>query len=224
MPFQLARDVSFCQYDGHFIFLDTRKDQYFRLSNDMERVFARYIETGDENGAIPLVDKGVLTHIPTDCHCPTTTRMAPPLRSAMEQTSAADRPPVATHLDVFASVCWTHWQLATRNLSDVLGGLSAYRSRKASPAFNALTQEEVEHFVHAACKFNLARVYVPIVPRCLPDAISMVRFLAKHGLHANVVFGVTGSPFAAHAWVQVSDLVLSDSVGNATAHTPIRVV
>lgn len=52
----------------------------------------------------------------------------------------------------------------------------------------------------------------------------MIIFLARRRLHASIVFGVTGDPFGAHCWVQTSDLVLSDTLGNATGHTPIRVV
>lgn len=224
MPYQLGPDVSCCRYDGHFIFLDTHRDQYFRLSNAVECAFATYIETSDEAAIIPLVDKGVLTYVPDPEPRPTITEAEPPIRSAMEEFSNGESPSITTHLDVLAIVSWTHWQLATRNLSDVLSGLSAYRNRKAPSARSTPMQLDVQSFVRAACAFNRARVYVPIVPRCLPDAISMVRFLAKRGFHANVVFGVAGNPFAAHAWVQVADLILSDSVGNVAAHTPIRVV
>lgn len=224
MPFQFGPDVSCCEYDGHFIFLDTRKDQYFRLSTTLERALARYIETGDETGVLPLVDKGLLECDPTNSHPPRPPRVAAPVRSAMEQTFSTERPSAATHLEVLGIVCRTHWQLATRNLSDVLGGLSTYRNRKAPPPPSSAARADVERFFQMAREFNLARVYVPIVPRCLPDAIAMARFLARRGLHADVVFGVAGNPFAAHAWVQAGDLVLSDSVGNVAAHTPIRVV
>ena len=43
-------------------------------------------------------------------------------------------------------------------------------------------------------------------------------------MHANLVFGVTGDPFSAHCWVQVDELVLNDTLGNANAYTPIRTV
>lgn len=68
------------------------------------------------------------------------------------------------------------------------------------------------------------RPLVPIEPICLLDAIAIVRFLAERGLYAHVVFGVTGTPFAAHSWAQAGELALNDTIGRITAHTPIRVV
>jgi hypothetical protein len=58
----------------------------------------------------------------------------------------------------------------------------------------------------------------------LLDSLAMVMFLAKRGLHASIVIGVTSAPFSAHCWVQTGDLVLNDTVGNARAFTPIRVI
>ena len=59
---------------------------------------------------------------------------------------------------------------------------------------------------------------------CLLDSIALVRFLARRGLYAQLVFGVTDDPFSAHCWVQAGDLVLNDTVGDVSAHTPIRVI
>jgi hypothetical protein len=52
----------------------------------------------------------------------------------------------------------------------------------------------------------------------------MVKFLAKRRLYSNLVMGVACDPFSAHAWVQYGALVLNDSVGNAQAYVPIRVI
>ena len=36
--------------------------------------------------------------------------------------------------------------------------------------------------------------------------------------------GVTSEPFAAHCWVQAGDIVLNETLSDANAHTPIRMV
>ncbi|MNN96111.1 hypothetical protein D3C81_2150420 [compost metagenome] len=52
----------------------------------------------------------------------------------------------------------------------------------------------------------------------------MAKFLARRGLHADVVFGVIGDPFSAHCWLQAGTLVLNDSIGNIDTYTPIRAI
>lgn len=223
MSYRLHDDVSCCRFDGHFIFLDTRADRYFRLSSAMERAFALYVDSNDDAGIGALIERNILTPVLTTARHSFAVQVAKPTRSAME-TSHAGSTSLATLLDVSAIACSVQWQLATHKLNQVLAKLSTYRKHRTSPPPVAMPDAHVQRLLCAARSFNRARVYVPIKPRCLPDAVAMVKFLAKRGLHANVIFGITSDPFAAHAWVQVADLVLSDSVGNVTAHTPIRVV
>ncbi|WP_434213483.1 lasso peptide biosynthesis B2 protein [[Pseudomonas] boreopolis] len=56
------------------------------------------------------------------------------------------------------------------------------------------------------------------------DSLSLLRFLSRRELPANIVFGVTLAPFAAHCWVQAGDIVLNETLSDANAHTPIRMI
>ncbi len=225
MPYRLHDDLSFCQVDEHLVFLDTRNDRYFRLSSRLERAFLAYIDGGEdvEIDAGALIERGILT-TSTTRSSKLAVHVALPVRSAMEQAYRADRISIITLLDVFVTVGLTRLQLARHGLRRILAALIAYRGNRAPPPTKLLTEREAQRLSHTASMFWRARVYVPIEPRCLLDSLAMVKFLAKRRLHANIIFGVSGDPFAAHAWVQVADLVLNDTVGNATAHTPIRVV
>jgi hypothetical protein len=49
----------------------------------------------------------------------------------------------------------------------------------------------------------------------------MLDFLDRRGARASIVFGVTGTPFKAHCWVQLGDQLLNDSLDNVTPFTPI---
>jgi hypothetical protein len=57
--------------------------------------------------------------------------------------------------------------------------------------------------------------------QCLFDSLVLTRFLYWHNIVPTLVFGVSTKPFAAHAWVQVSDVMLTDAVELALQTTPI---
>ena len=59
--------------------------------------------------------------------------------------------------------------------------------------------------------------------RCLPRALAIAHALRAFGGVADVVLGVTLHPFAAHAWVQEGDTVLSDAIDQVRLFTPILV-
>nr|WP_242069275.1 lasso peptide biosynthesis B2 protein [Paenibacillus dendritiformis] len=113
--------------------------------------------------------------------------------------------------------------MKTRSLKDILIDLDAYRRRKV-PSPMSQSPTLTEDIVRAAHGFRLARRYVPIEPLCLLDSLALLKFLAKRGLHADLIFGVTSDPFSAHCWLQSGGLVLNDTVGNANSHTPMRVI
>jgi hypothetical protein len=48
--YRLHDDLSFCQVDGHLVFLDVGRDRYFRLSERMERTLLAYLESGESPG------------------------------------------------------------------------------------------------------------------------------------------------------------------------------
>jgi hypothetical protein len=122
---------------------------------------------------------------------------------------------------VFWAVLSTRRQLRKGRLGGLIDALIASRRKTAvRPAPGAPKASVLE----ATHDFRRARLYVPVETSCLLDSLSLVMFLARRGLYANLVFAVTTDPFAAHCWAQVDDLVLNDSVGNAQSYTPIRIV
>jgi hypothetical protein len=207
MHYALPQHLSFCRVGKGLVFLDTCRDRYFRLSPQLERAFLSPLQ-----GASDLVMARAAPCLPAAS------------RSAIESASRQDGIPMSMLLNVFSSVGLMRQQLGTRRLEDILRALAEYRQRKTSRATNMTGGIEEVGLARIANQFLRARAYVPIQPRCLLDSLAMVRVLAQRGLRVNLVFGVTDDPFTAHAWVQAGDLVLSDTVGHATAHVPIRVV
>ncbi|WP_140725802.1 lasso peptide biosynthesis B2 protein [Pseudomonas sp. Hp2] len=220
----LHRDISYCQVEDRLIFLDIQNDRYFRLSARMESAFARYVEEGDDSatGIRDLVARQILVDGPGHDTPVPILSVGLPTRSAMEVDAPVGRTGSITVLYTIGIVCLTHLQLKTRRLKHVLDEVALYRERNAPSSPGASHREE--SLLAAAAAFRSVRPYVPLDTCCLPDSIAMVRFLAKRGFHAQLVFGVTGEPFSAHCWVQHDAIVLNDTVGHAAAHTPIRVI
>lgn len=226
MPYRLHDDVSFCRVDGRLIFLDIRNDQYFRLPARLERAFVAHMDGdgGSEEDVGSLLRRNILAATSdAEAQAPTPA-IEGPSRSAVEQTHSATKIKMAALLEVFAIVLSMQWQLRTRALKTTLDRLVAYRRARASRHFLSSTGEPERRVLDAASVFRRARLYVPVETCCLLDSLAMVKFLAKRELPANIIFGVCGEPFSAHCWVQVMDLVLNDTVGNARSHTPIRII
>lgn len=225
MAYCLREDLSFCQVDGHLVFLDIQSDRYFRLSEGLERVLLSYIESGGDQRVdiSTLVTRGILVAAQGRMDCPHPISIEVPTRSAVEYESPPDRISFATTFDVWTLVLRTRPQLKLRNLKDILDRLIAHRRQHTSESGIAATDFE-QRVVDAATRFTRARRSVPIETRCLLDSIAMTRYLADRQIYANIVFGVCADPFSAHCWVQSGSLVLNDTVGNVTGHIPIRVV
>ncbi|MGV8932166.1 MAG: lasso peptide biosynthesis B2 protein [Luteimonas sp.] len=223
-PLSLHDDLSYCNVDGHLIFLDIDSDRYFRLATDLEASFVTLLSGADAPADslrrliqwnILVQGSGGLCHLPSQC-------IEPPMGSAMEHARDAERLTGFSVPGVFSIVLSIQLQLKMRRLKSILAQLVSFRTLQTE---TLRRHSQTDHDVLATvAAFRRARLFIPIETCCLLDSISLVRFLAKRGVHAHLVFGVTGEPFAAHCWVQHGNVVLNDTVGHVAAHTPIRVI
>ncbi|MFT3791070.1 MAG: lasso peptide biosynthesis B2 protein [Rudaea sp.] len=217
-------DLSFCRVDDRLIFLDLQTDRYLRLSDRLERAFVASLanDQPDDNDIADLIRQRILTEDPLSGR--PSVRPVLATRSAIELGAPADALNIPILLDAFVTVCSTQLQLAIRNLKTIIDRLVIYRDSNSDPHAANSREMPLQRLLSTVGAFRKARSYVPIETCCLLDALSLVKFLARRKLSANIVFGVTLDPFSAHCWVQAADWVLSDTVGNVAAHTPIRVV
>lgn len=220
----LRDDISYCRVGERLVFLDVGNDQYFQLPHAMEKALTAYM-----NGygyTIPDMDALVKRRIlveQTSRAGVTRSSINPVARSAMETSLSSRNLRFSELMEVFAIVMMTRMKLKICTLKSVLDGLAADRNIQLAGT-RPLAELSERFLFGAAATFCHARLYVPIEMRCLLDSIAMARFLLRRGIHARIVFGIALDPFSAHCWVQVDDLVLNDTVGNVTSHTPIRLV
>ncbi|MEN4904635.1 lasso peptide biosynthesis B2 protein [Luteimonas sp. TWI1437] len=226
MRYGLREGLSFCRVDDGLIFLDLKADRYFRLGSRLEQAFLQH-QQGDCHCAADLealLQRNILVPALTDAVGALETSVTAPSHSLVEHAYVLPHQRQTALMEVLALVCSVQLQLKTRTLDRVLGAMATHRGRSAQKAPERHDQAPDPKMVRAIHQFRRARPYVPIETCCLLDSISLVVFLARHGLWASLVFGVTNRPFAAHCWVQNGDWMLNDTVGNALAHTPIRVI
>jgi hypothetical protein len=227
MRHQLREDLSCCDVDGHMIFLDVAQDRYFKLTGPLEKAMRRF--QAQEDVASSLLENLAAARILVEAPDMETRAAAAPIqlptRSAAEQPAIAGRRfNLAIACEVMAIVWSTGRRLRTRPLKTNLDEVRAYRDRKTG-AFGAVAPGALEDsLLQANWQFARARRYVPIEPICLLDSLSLLRFLSRRGLSAHIVFGVTPEPFSAHCWVQAGDMVLNETLSDAHAHTPIRMI
>jgi hypothetical protein len=226
MHYRLRENLSFCDVDRHLIFLDTAQDRYFKLTGALEKAMRRFLAHEDVAPALmgSLATARILVETSDPTAHATTVNIQLPTCSAMEQpaTTSDRRLSSAIVIEVMATVWSVRHQLKTRVLKTILETASTYRDRKTGAREIAAPAAPEGDLLRANEQFARARRYVPIEPICLLDSLSLLRFLSRRGLPANIVFGVTPEPFAAHCWVQAGEIVLNETLSDANAHTPIR--
>lgn len=228
MHYQLRRDLSCCDVDGHMIFLDIVQDRYFKLADPLEKAMRSFLTHEDVASTLlkDLATARILVEAPDQKSRAATASIQRPTRSAIELPTAVagHRFSPAVVIETMAIIWSTHRHLKTRTLKANLDEASTYRDRKTGSPGAVIPATIEENLLQANRQFAIARRHVPIEPICLLDSLALLRFLSRRGLPTNIVFGVTSEPFTAHCWVQAGDIVLNETLSDANAHTPIRMV
>jgi len=204
------RPVSFCLIDGRPVFMDIEGDSYFRLAQDEERGFLTALNTS-QLGCEPIVQGFAWRKVDKwrieagSCPCPP--------RSALPTKHRPDNSSVAEILSVARLLLIVRRALRTGSIADILGRLPARTSVPSAASMDVLA---------AATRFRNARRLVPMRGNCLSNSLTLIQWLAERGLGATLVFGVKLDPFAAHCWVQSSDVLLNDHPDRVERFTPLR--
>lgn len=93
----------------------------------------------------------------------------------------------------------------------------ARQSVKAGPAGLESERAICDAVLLATCFY-----WKPVL--CLQRAVSTVRLLRKHGMHARLVIGYRPSPFFSHAWVEVNGRVTYGSAAYQKRLQPLHVI
>lgn len=226
MTYTLRKGLHYCCVGGQIVFMDLRSDAYFLLKGAAEKAFRAYLADGHvpNDDLQRLLAHGLLAEsdVPSiEMHRPC---LPVPLRSASELAPPRTEAGLAIILEVAQLVYATRRRLRTRNIGEVLEEHLACCRVTERTCEAAQEARDVQGLTHVAGQYRAARRFVPVETSCLLDSLALRRFLARRGHEVSLVFGVNAEPFSAHAWLQLSDLALNETVSYARMHTPILVL
>lgn len=223
MPLTLRADVHACVANGRVALLDLRADRYFGLPGPTDAAFQHLID-GDMleptagDALQPLIRSGLLIEREASARTSRTPDLLPAAYSLAEFDGlrGALLPDIPA---LTARVCATA-RVRSRPLTEVVARVRRRKAKRGT------------HRVSIACPsirmridgFLQTRRFLKTHDRCLPWSIAMVDHLAGVDCFPELVLGVKMKPFAAHAWVQSGDCVLSDPLDAVLPYTPILVV
>jgi hypothetical protein len=234
--YYLSPQAHCCEFDDGAIILDMRAATYLGIDAEHARILRACIENWpnfkscdpDLNCAnnpafdvlvADLLARGILTTVPADARswefeCPTTAWANP-------TWGAAHRIPIA-HLLLFStSSLRVLLRRKGRDLAALFGWIrrrQAAIQRNENSSGRQIDSELLQSF------FRLRIWFYTAYRHCLVDSLILSVYLTRRMVPCTLVIGVSTRPFAAHAWVQIGDCVLNDTVEHVLTFTPILAV
>lgn len=212
---ELSPDVGFCRIGDEAVFLDLRRDRYFRLTGEVANLLWRLVSAPNEPVEYSWSERLVRTGLLRPCSRPGS--VSPTRATAIERSLVEQSDHGALSLSLVPALALAVVQVRRRLGRGELRQL-VVEHRSASRLDSPLTDQAAERW---AVKFLAARPLVPVRPSCLLDSLVLSRLLRRRGVAATLVFGVKLAPFAAHCWLERGGTILNDSIDNAAEFTPV---
>lgn len=211
MDYHLRDHMSFGAVGTHIVLLDLAADRYFRL-----RGAEAALLTGTGRHALDpatletLTAKGILHSGPGPAIEPVVAPAA--MASALETPGPDARVGLA---EVARERIGAACSLRRRGLRATIVHWRALKSKVARRAVGG------DEAVAIARGYASARMLLPAARLCVPDSLALLRCLWTRGAGGDLFFGVRLDPFAAHAWVQHGETILSDSLGTVSEYRAV---
>lgn len=211
MNYHLYDHLSFGAVGTNIVVLDLAADRYFQLRGAEAALLTGAAGHGPHQSAFEtLAEKGLLGRGPGLAIEPVVAPAA--MTSAVETTGRAVKLGLA---EVIRERVGAAWSLRRRGLHATIVG---WRKEKARISVHAADDEEAGAIARG---YASARMLLPAERLCVPDSLALTRCLWKRGVGADLFFGVRLDPFAAHAWVQQGETILSDSLGTVSEYRAV---
>jgi hypothetical protein len=214
MTYALRHGISYCVVGETPIFLDEIGNRYFTLSEDLSSAFLDLANSAGCEGRMldRLIGKGVLVAATKPGPVAPTVPRAPKSSSSYITRGRCDP------LDVLRAVISQRTALTRIKKGHLSHSLDRIRRVKAKIPSLETPPTAIERPIRA---FEVAKLFFGHADRCLPRSIALTEHLVRRGISADLILGVTVIPFAAHAWVQLHDIVLNDAVEEVRKYTPV---
>jgi hypothetical protein len=241
-PFWIAAQVYVCATTDGAVLLDLKRDKYYGLGREDSELLADAVEGWPapswnrmpephhsqglraQDLCLSLLEDGLLTR--NECADHPMSRV-PRIDMAAEFVAVGDELEVRGcvrlgHIASFvAAYISARYSLRWRPFIRVVDGMRSAKihGAKADYAYDILA------FAALVDIFRRLRPYVFTAEgRCLLHALTLVKFLNRHGLYPEWVVAVTTHPWGAHSWVQWGNFLLDTNPDKVCQYTPIMVV
>lgn len=236
--YRLSDHIAACRTGEYVVLLDCKRDEYFGLSMAECELIRPHVEglpesaTSDFESYLsePIEDIARYLNRLCDQRIICAYSIAGPKKDGLQMPQAradlipgyseAWAPLKFTDLRCFVSaVAWARYQISFNSILRMAANIERMRSDAGSGDTCDLDLAR-----SAVVRFD--RLYRVIFSRpgaCLFRSFALQRFLFHYGIYPYSVFGVATNPFRAHCWVQVRDIVFSDSYIDVARFTPIFV-
>jgi hypothetical protein len=217
MFWRILPHATLCIASDRLILLDIRQDRYLMISDRIDRDLRSWLEE-DEARTAPNRFRQLLEQSDVLRKGDGRLTNARPYTVTIPQTLATPQTAreIGTGCDLVrigALVTATWLALRWKPLHQILRGMGR---RPTLPRDTGMPA--------AVGSYDRARLYVPFTRHCLLDSLAMHAWLQRHHEHSQLVFGVTGQPFAAHCWLQNDQVILNDTYERVSRFTPILAV
>lgn len=233
----LRPDVYFCAVGHNVVFLDLATHKYLGLDCNstppvVESLAAAETSTqraltidalGECEAATALnalLEKGILSEVP-DHNGITHRANCRPARSMVSSPPVTrETLPVVAVARFIASFIFVRLHLRFFGLKSFV---RRFRSIHDVGVVDVTPYQldEAARIVRAFCRIR-SWIYTAH-DQCLMDSLVLTEFMQRYGFPADFVIAVHPMPFSAHAWVQLGDCVLDETVETVRRYSPILV-
>jgi Transglutaminase-like superfamily len=234
--YYLSDQAHCCEFDEGAVIMDMRAVAYLGIDAEhlpnlracvenwpnslQSQSGARTDDAASEKLVSDLLARGILTTIPTKAHSLELPRPTTALTNA-EGGAALQRIPIA-HLLHF---CTSLLRVLARHRARRLGSLLGWIRRRQRTIHRNQTSPILQLNSDLLASFFRSRIWFYTAYRhCLFDSLVLSVFLTRRMVPCTLVIGVSTKPFAAHAWVQIDECVLNDTVEHVLTFTPILAI
>ncbi len=223
-----------CRVDDCAVFLDLRTNRYFTIPRKYFRVLSEFLSDPVTNSKPPLRATPTpeeLALIETFSEQDLVRYDEPPYRYAhlRKMVPATSLAPSQTNTPVTTSRLALHGPRVLCSFTYVsvylkLGRLDRLIERLSARRAVSPSASKYDVDVVLAIFRRIRTCLYTARDACLMDSLILNDFLHSFGHQSTLVIGVRTRPFSAHAWVQIGDAVVDDTVESVQAFTPILTV
>jgi len=231
--YSICKHAYACVSGGHLVFLDIERDQYLCLDLETTAILLPYLRgrsflfndfqppesatLASISGTLAqLEQRNLIVSTPFDQATPSVEQIAVPTRSISGATGNKDQRTAAGACAFILAITRSTVVFRWRTFAKTVAHVTHRRESAAAPRADVGLETLVQRFASYRSRFGKTDA-------CLFNSVALLDFLALHGLHPKLVFGVSMRPFQAHCWVQHEDIVLGDTLERVSQFTPIMV-